>query len=72
LPPVSQQPLGQEAALHTQAPVASQVCPDLQAAHIPPFLPQASLVGGVHWPAALQQPEVQEVALQVQDPSSQV
>jgi hypothetical protein len=71
LPPESQHPLGQEAALQTQVPVASQVCPVLQAAHCPPFLPQAPVVGVVHCPAALQQPPLHDVASQVQAPLSQ-
>lgn len=69
---MSQHPAGHEAALHTQAPVASQVCPDLHGAQPPPFLPQASVVGVVHRPAALQQPVVQELALQAHDPLLQV
>jgi hypothetical protein len=57
--------------LQTQVPVESQVCPVLQAAHSPPFLPQAPVVGVVHCPAALQQPLLHDVASQVQAPLSQ-
>ncbi len=48
MPVASQQPVVHEAALQTQAPVASQVWPSPQGAQLPPFFPQAALVGVAH------------------------
>ena len=70
---LSQQPFGHELALQAHAPaVRSHICPAAQAAHWAPFLPQAALVAVMHWPAALQQPEVQEPPPQEHDPALQV
>ena len=71
LPVASQQPVAQEAALQTQVPVASQVCPSPQGAQLPPLLPQAVLVGVAHWPFESQQPDAHEPALQTQAPPLQ-
>jgi hypothetical protein len=61
-----QQPAGHDVALHTHCPVVLQVNPVPQGSHVAPPVPQTLADWALkdsHWPAALQQPCGQLVAL---------
>jgi hypothetical protein len=66
-PLLSQQPLGHEVALQTQAPPL-HACPLAQALQVAPVTPQADTVSVVTHVPLLQQPLGQEVASQTQAP----
>jgi hypothetical protein len=71
-PVESQQPLGQDVGLQTQAP-AEHVVPVAHVLHIVPPVPQVIMPGVVwQWPLESQQPLGQEVGLQTQLPFEQV
>ena len=57
--------------MQTQVPVASQVWPSPQAAQLPPFFPQAALVGVTQRPLESQHPDPHDPALQMQAPPLQ-